>query len=117
MSRNKNYYNYIIDIFDRIDRIKQKIKNTSFEGFIENSDLQEIIEYNLLIIGEAISKVPNEILVKYNSDPIYWRQIKDMRNFLIHQYWGVSLEMVYQVATLDILDLEKFIEEMIIEEK
>ena len=40
-----------------------------------------------------------------------------MRNFLIHQYWGVSLEMVYQVATIDILDLEKFIEEMIREEK
>lgn len=64
MPRNKHYYNYIIDIFDRIDRIKQKIKDTSFEDFIENSDLQEIIEYNLLIIGEAISKVPNEILIK-----------------------------------------------------
>jgi len=117
MSRNKHYYNYIIDIFDRIERIKNKTKQTSFENFIENSDLQEIIEYNLLIIGEAVSKISSEVLIKYNSDPLYWRQIKDMRNFLIHQYWGVSLEMVYQVATVDILDLEKFIEKMIIEEK
>jgi uncharacterized protein with HEPN domain len=117
MSRSKHYYNYIIDIFDRIERIKNKIKQTSFENFIKNSDLQEIIEYNLLIIGEAVSKIPNEVLIKYNSDTFYWRQIKDMRNFLIHQYWGVSLEMVYQVAKGDILELEKYIKEMIIEEK
>jgi uncharacterized protein with HEPN domain len=36
-----------------------------------------------------------------------------MRNFLIHQYWGVSIEMVYQVATEDILELEAYVNEMI----
>lgn len=109
---NKNH-NFIVDIFEKINKIKLKIKNISFEEFLSNSDLQDIIEYNLLIIGEAVSKLPNEVLSKYNADLFYWRQIKDMRNFLIHQYWGVSLEMVYQVATKDILVLEKYIEIML----
>lgn len=117
MSRSKHYYNYIVDIVEKINRIKSKMKDVEFEEFIENNDLQEIIEYNLMIIGEAISKIPSEILEKYNSETFYWRQIKDMRNYLIHQYWGVSLEMVYQVATEEILELEKYLDIMIQKEK
>ena len=84
------------------------MENVSFEEFLEDSDLQDIIEYNLLIIGEAVSKIPVELLTSYNTQS-YWRQIKDMRNLLIHHYWGVSLEMVYQVAKIDILELENYI--------
>ena len=113
----KQTYNYIVDIIEKIKKIKSKIKNINVEEFKKNSDLQEIIEYNLLIIGEAVSKIPIEILIKYNEEQFYWRQIKDMRNFLIHQYWGVSLEMVYQVAVNDILELESYINEMIKNEK
>jgi uncharacterized protein with HEPN domain len=116
MPRDKHYYNYIIDIIEKIERIKEKVKVEDFDNFIENNDLQEILEYNLMIIGEAVSKIPIEVLKKYNSDDFYWRQIKDMRNYLIHQYWGVSLEMVWEVATKDILELELYCKEMLTKE-
>jgi len=116
MPRNKHYYNYIIDIIEKIARIKEKVKGEDFDSFIDNNDLQEILEYNLMIIGEAVSKIPIEILKKYNSDDFYWRQIKDMRNYLIHQYWGVSLEMVWEVVTKDILELEVYFKEMVTKE-
>lgn len=117
MSKQKQAYNYMVDILEKIAKIKNKIEGKTLEQFIENEDLQEIIEYNLLIIGEAISKIPIEVLLKYNDEKFYWRQIKDMRNFLIHQYWGVSLEMVYQVAVKDIFELENYMKEMVKKEK
>ncbi|MGL4970483.1 MAG: HepT-like ribonuclease domain-containing protein, partial [Cetobacterium sp.] len=83
---------------------------------VEDEDLEIIVEHSLMIIGEAISKIPQEILLKYYDNSGYWRQIKDMRNLLIHQYWGVSIEMVFYVATKKIDELEIFIDKIIIGE-
>ncbi|MCJ8342741.1 MAG: DUF86 domain-containing protein [Cetobacterium sp.] len=117
MSKKREIENYIIDIKEKIVKIKEKSKNKSLEDFYMDEDLEIIIEHSLLIIGEAISKLPDDILIEYNSNRIYWRQIKDMRNLLIHQYWGVSIEMVYSVATKHILELEQYIDQIIIDKR
>ena len=117
MSKKQSILNYVIDIKEKITRIKNKIDSVSLNEFSNDTDLQEIIEYNILIIGEAISKIPNDFLLKYKNDRFYWRQISDMRNFLVHQYWGTNLEMVYQVAIEDITELEMYIDKIIEKEK
>ena len=72
MSNHKEE-NYLIDVYEKIQRVKEKMDQVSFEDFKQNQDLQEIIEYNLMIIGEAISKVSTETLLKLHSDSMYWR--------------------------------------------
>jgi uncharacterized protein with HEPN domain len=65
----------------------------------------------LEIIGEAVKHLPEEIREDHRDIP--WRQIAGMRDIIIHEYFGVTLNMVWIVATDDILDLKTKVEEII----
>ena len=116
MCKKRELENYIIDIKEKIAKIQSKSKDKKLQDFIDDEDLEIIVEHSLMIIGEAISKIPQEVLLKYYDNNSYWRQIKDMRNLLIHQYWGVSIDMVFYVATKKINELEIYIDKIIIGE-
>lgn len=61
--------------------------------------------YNVQVIGEAISKLPQA--VKNNYPPIPWTLIKGMRNRLIHEYFGTDLPVVWNVIKNELPALEK----------
>lgn len=65
----------------------------------------------LEIIGEAVKHLSDEIREDHPDIP--WRQIAGMRDIIIHEYFGVTLEMIWIVATDDILDLKTKVEEII----
>lgn len=65
----------------------------------------------LEIIGEAVKHLSDEIREAHPDIP--WRQIAGMRDIIIHEYFGVTLEMIWIVATDDILDLKTKVEEII----
>lgn len=52
------------------------------------------------VIGEAAANVPDEIRSKYPSLP--WRDIRGMRNKLVHQYFGINMEVVWQTIQEDL---------------
>lgn len=104
---------YILDIYEKIERIESKMKNKTYREFYEDSDLNEIINYNIMIIGEAISNIEMRTLLKYNSDKKYWINIKGTRNILIHEYHGVDFKLLYKIATDLIEDLKSYILKMI----
>ncbi len=55
----------------------------------------------------ANSKVRQKYFNRYILS--YWENIKGMRNRLIHEYWGTSLEMIYEVSVFEMEDLLKYI--------
>jgi len=57
------------------------------------------------IIGEAVKSIPPSIKNKYPDIP--WKQISGMRDILIHEYFGVDLDLTWKVARKDILILKK----------
>ena len=74
--------------------------------------LQIILEaclYNIQVIGEAVSKLPDDI--KKSEPGVPWTLIKGMRNRLIHEYFGTDVEIVWKVIKNElpemISDLEK----------
>jgi uncharacterized protein with HEPN domain len=60
---------------------------------------------NFIVIGEMVSKLSTEI--KHKSRDIPWREIKNLRNILAHNYFGVDPEVVWQIAKQNLPSLKE----------
>ncbi len=110
--KKRNILQFTYDIEECIDIIQEEISKVSFEEFVNDRKTIGYIERQLEKIGEAISqiqKLDKNILTGIFSDRSYWENIKGMRNRLIHEYWGTSLEMIYEVSVFEMEDLLKYI--------
>ena len=110
--RKRNILQFTYDIEECIDVIQEEISKVSFEEFVNDRKTIGYIERQLEKIGEAISqiqKLDKNILTDILSDHSYWENIKGIRNRLIHEYWGTSLEMIYEVSVFEMEDLLKYI--------
>jgi uncharacterized protein with HEPN domain len=70
---------------------------------------------NLEIIGEAAGKVPQDIREKYPA--IEWRKISDFRNILVHQYFQIDTEILWDIVKNRIPDLRRQIDSIITKEE
>ena len=90
-------------ILEAIKLIKEFVADMDETTFLNDIKIQSAVQYQFLIIGEAIRYIDNSILAKY----IYpWHIPKSFRNFIIHEYHGVKMERIY-FATQDLEELEK----------
>jgi len=95
----------INDILKCIDHIQNYTANLSFEDFSKNFMAVEACLYNIQIIGEAVSHLPEEVKEKETSIP--WLLIKGMRNRLIHEYFGTDLPLVWDTIKNDLPSFKK----------
>jgi len=102
---------YLQDILESINHIQRFLDGVSEEKFYKNVEKQDAVLRRLEIIGEAVKHLPEEIREDHPDIP--WRQIAGMRDIIIHEYFGITHEMVWVVATEDILDLKAKVEEII----
>jgi len=105
MDNKRNLLLYLEDILESIKSIEDYIKDTSEHEFLDNQEKQDAVIRRLEIIGEAVKKVPEEIRQKYPSVP--WRQIAGMRDVVIHEYFGVSVSLIYKTITSDLFRLKE----------
>lgn len=110
MSRRKPDV-YLQDILESIGHIQRFLEGVSEDKFYKNVEKQDAVLRRLEIIGEAVKHLPDEIREDHSDVP--WRQITGMRDIIIHEYFGITLEMIWVVATEDILDLKTKVEEII----
>ena len=90
----------IEDMLHCIEHIQLYTGNLSFEEFSVNFMATEACLYNIQIIGEAVSKLPDTIKTNYPNIP--WLLIKGMRNRLIHEYFGTDLQLVWNVIQAEL---------------
>jgi uncharacterized protein with HEPN domain len=87
---------YLLHIRDAIETINNYIGNYNFEQFMSDQKTRDAVVRQLEIIGEAASKLENEIKSEYPAVP--WRDISDFRNVLAHEYWDIDMEIVWKAA-------------------
>lgn len=91
------------DIQNAILKIQQYTEGLTFEDFQKNSMIIEAVLYNLTIIGEATRSIPEDIQNCYPQVP--WREMNDLRNRLVHEYFRVSYEIVWDTINYDLISL------------
>lgn len=105
----------INDILYCIDHIELYTEKLSFEDFTSNFMVIEACLYNIQIIGEAVSQLPDD--VRNDNQQIPWTLIKGMRNRLIHEYFGTDLPVVWNVIKNDLptfkLDLQSIYKNLV----
>ena len=94
---------YISDIIDSASAIKDFIKDMNFEEFSNDRKTCSATIREYIVIGEAVSSLIDLLESKFPEYP--WRDIKDFRNFIVHEYFGVDTKIVWDLTTqeLDIL--------------
>ncbi len=101
---------YLQDILDAINQIEEYQKEMTLEEFINDRKTVEAIVRNLEIIGEAANNIPSEFKTVHHNIP--WREMISMRNKVLHEYFGVDLEILWKTTHEDLQQLKQNIERL-----
>jgi len=85
---------YLNDIWEAILKIEKYTKGLSYEEFLNNMMVIDAVVRNLEIIGEATKNLSKEIKSQYPEIP--WKEMAGMRDKLIHEYFGIDLDIVLE---------------------
>ena len=96
------------DILESIYKIDNYTKGIDIKAFKSNSMLIDAVVRNIEIIGEATSKIPDEIKNKFSEVP--WVKLKGIRNRIVHDYFGVDVEIIWKIIEKDLVELRQQIE-------
>jgi uncharacterized protein with HEPN domain len=105
----RNIELYINDILDSINAIEDFVKDMHYEDFKNDRKTISAAIREYTVIGEAVSKI---ITILENRYPEYpWRMIKDFRNIIVHEYFGVDTKIIWDLTTLELTKLKQIMED------
>lgn len=93
------------DILESIHNIREFTKGMNFEQYESDLKTRYAVERNFIIIGEATARISNEF--KELHIQIDWRQLKDFRNVITHNYFGIDNTIVWNIIEYYLTELEK----------
>lgn len=96
---------FIGHILECIELIEDYTKGKQKDDFLESVQFQDSVIRRIEIIGEAVKNLPEEMKRKYKSIP--WKKIAGMRDILIHEYFGIDLDLTWEVVKSDIPALKR----------
>jgi len=111
MSEKRTILDYLEDVSSAIMDIRSFVQDMSADQFMSDKKTVNAVVRSLEVIGEATGKIPNEVRMQYPHVP--WEEITGMRNRLIHEYFGVDLDIVWQTIQEDLTLLETAIKTML----
>ena len=102
---------FIEDILESIRLIKKYGGNLSKENLDNNQELKDSIVRRLEIIGEAVKNIPDDFKDKYPEVP--WKKIAGLRDIIIHAYFNIDLDIMWDIIKEDLPDLKNKIKNIL----
>ena len=100
---NREYSDFLRDMLENAQRAIQFVYGMDFKTFSNDEKTLYAVIRAIEIVGEAAAKVPDEVRSNYPRVP--WREVKGMRNKLVHNYFGINMEVVWQTVQEDLPEL------------
>lgn len=101
---------WLSEILESVDAIRSFTAGMSQETFMANRMARDATAMNIAAIGEAVAHIPLSVTSEYPSIP--WRDVKDMRNLIAHDYPGIDWSLVWKTVQNRLADLERQIIEI-----
>lgn len=99
MSKRDNLL-LVQDMLEAANKIQAYTRDYSFEDFIRDDKTIDAVVRNFEIIGEAATRIHPDFQIKTTQIP--WQKLKGYRNRLIHEYFGVDYQIVWDVISDDL---------------
>ena len=84
----------VFDIIEAIDNVFEYTEDMNYDQFVRDRKTFDAVIKNFITIGEAAAHLPNDFIEKHKDIP--WRDMRDMRNILVHEYFGVDRHVVWE---------------------
>jgi uncharacterized protein with HEPN domain len=100
MPESRRDFDFLGDILEAITRITEYTSEYSWDRFISDRKTQDAVIRNLEIIGEATKRLSSEFRTTHTDIP--WREMAALRDRLIHNYFGINTEILWEIVQHDL---------------
>ncbi len=107
----RDYKVYLEDILEATRKARRYARGMSAKKLAKDAKTLDAVIRNLEIIGEAVKNVPDEIRSKYPDAD--WKKIAGLRDILIHQYFGIDVEIIRDIVRNKLPVLEKNVKQIL----
>lgn len=107
----RDYRLYIDDILEAIRKIEKYTEGLTIEEFFRDDKSIDAVVRNFLIIGEAVKNIPDDVRENYPNIP--WKAMAGMRDKLIHEYFGIKYDVVWDTIKKRLPEVRPLIEEVL----
>jgi uncharacterized protein with HEPN domain len=97
---HREWHLRIEDMLDAIEAIGRFIEGMTYEDFLLDRKTVDAVLRNITVIGEAVARLPDDIQAGVPEVP--WRDMRDMRNVVVHEYFGVNKRILWETALHDL---------------
>jgi len=102
---------YIQDILEVLGEVEDFTTGMQFDDFVKDKKTINAVVRSLEVIGEATKRIPDSFREKYPKIP--WKRMAGMRDKLIHEYFGIDLEIVWEVINSDLPPIKPLIQKVL----
>jgi uncharacterized protein with HEPN domain len=102
---------YLEDILEATRKITTYTGSFSKATFLEDEKTIDAVVRNLEVIGEAVKKLPEDLRVQHSA--VEWKKIAGLRDILIHEYFGLDSEIVWDIVQNKVPALDREVRMML----
>jgi uncharacterized protein with HEPN domain len=96
----RNWLLRIEDIVAAIAAIQNYTQGMTIESFVADGKTVDAVMHNIMVIGEAASRVPDDVAARFSDIP--WDKLRAIRNVVVHAYFGIRKEILWQTIRGDL---------------